>query len=69
VVTRWRARGTHQGELLGVPPSGNRVEVTGITIDRFSGGKFAESWTAYDALGMMRQIGAIAEPEQEEAGS
>ncbi len=68
VVSRWTARGTHQGELLGVPPSGNRVEVSGITIDRFSGGKFAESWTSYDALGMLQQIGAIPEPGQE-AGS
>jgi steroid delta-isomerase-like uncharacterized protein len=63
VVTRWTARGTHQGELMGIPPSGNRVEVTGITIDRFSGGKFAESWTSYDALGMMQQIGAVPSPE------
>ncbi len=65
VVTRWTARGTHQGELFGVAPSGNRVEVTGITIDRFSEGKFAESWTNYDALGMLQQIGAIPEPGQE----
>jgi steroid delta-isomerase-like uncharacterized protein len=65
VVTRWTARGTHQGELLGVAPSGNRVEISGITIDRFSEGKFAESWTSYDALGMLRQIGAIPEPGQE----
>jgi steroid delta-isomerase-like uncharacterized protein len=64
VVTRWTGRGTHQGELLGVPPSGNRVEVAGITIDRISGGKFAESWTTYDALGMMQQIGAIPPPGQ-----
>jgi steroid delta-isomerase-like uncharacterized protein len=63
VVTRWRGRGTHQGELFGVPPSGNRVEVTGITVDRFSGGKFAESWTNYDALGLMQQIGAVPSPE------
>jgi steroid delta-isomerase-like uncharacterized protein len=64
MVTRWTGRGTHQGELLGVPPSGNRVEVAGITIDRISGGKFAESWTTYDALGMMQQIGAIPPPGQ-----
>ena len=62
VVTRWRARGTHQGELMGIPPSGNRVEVTGITVDRFAGGQFAESWTSYDALGMMQQVGAVPEP-------
>ena len=66
VVTRWSGRGTHQGELLGVHPSGNRVELTGMTINRFSGGKIAETWTNYDALGMMQQIGAIPEPGQEE---
>jgi len=65
VVSRWTGRGTHQGELLGVAPSGNRVEVPGITIDRFSGGNFVESWTSYDALGMMQQIGAIPEPGQQ----
>jgi steroid delta-isomerase-like uncharacterized protein len=53
VVIRWTGRGTHQGELMGVPPSGNRVEVSGITIDRVSGGKIAETWANYDALGMM----------------
>ncbi len=67
VVTRWSGRGTHQGELLGVPPSGNRVEISGMTINRVSGGKIAETWTNYDALGMMQQIGAIPEPGQEEA--
>jgi len=66
VVTRWSGRGTHQGELLGVPPSGNRVELSGMTVNRFSGGKIAETWTNYDALGMMQQIGAIPEPGQEE---
>jgi steroid delta-isomerase-like uncharacterized protein len=62
VTTRWTARGTHQGELMGVPPSGNRVEVPGITIRRIEGGKVAEEWNNYDALGLMQQIGAI--PEQ-----
>ncbi len=66
VVTRWTGRGTHQGELFGVPPSGNRVEVSGITISRFEGGKFVEDWTNSDFLGLMRQIGAIPEPGQEE---
>ncbi len=66
VVTRWTGRGTHQGEPMGIPPSGNRVELTGITVDRFSGGKFAESWTSYDALGTMQQIGAIPEPGQDQ---
>ena len=65
VVTRWTGRGTHQGELLGVPPSGNRVEISGITINRVSGGKIAETWTNYDALGMMQQIGALPSPGEQ----
>jgi steroid delta-isomerase-like uncharacterized protein len=67
VATRWTARGTHRGELMGVPPSGKRVEVSGTTISRFEGGKVAEEWDNYDALGMMQAIGAV--PEQEPAGS
>jgi steroid delta-isomerase-like uncharacterized protein len=64
VVTRWSARGTHQGELLGVAPTGNQVEITGISISRIEDGKIAEDWINYDALGMMQQIGAIPSPGQ-----
>jgi steroid delta-isomerase-like uncharacterized protein len=67
VSTRWTARSTHQGDMMGVPPSGNRVEVPGITISRIEGGKIVEEWDNYDALGMMQSIGAI--PEQEQTGS
>jgi predicted ester cyclase len=44
---------------MGIPPSGNQVTVRGMSIDRFSGRKFVETWDNYDALGMMQQIGAI----------
>jgi steroid delta-isomerase-like uncharacterized protein len=64
VAYRWTAVGTHQGELMGVPPSSNRVELTGITIERIANGKIAENWNNFDQLGMMRQIGVIPEPEQ-----
>ena len=64
VVTRWTERGTHQGEFMSVPPSENRIEIAGITINRFSGGKIAETWTNYDALGMMQQIGAMPSPAE-----
>jgi hypothetical protein len=39
VVTRWIARGTHHGEFMGVPPSGRRIEVSGMSMDRISGGQ------------------------------
>jgi steroid delta-isomerase-like uncharacterized protein len=64
VVTRWRARGTHQGEFRGIAPTGNEMEITGIGIFRFSEGKVVESWDNFDQLGMMRQLGAIPSREQ-----
>ena len=65
VVTLWTFRGTHQGELGGMPASGNQVTVKGMSMDRISGGKFVETWDNYDALGMMQQIGAVPSPEQQ----
>ena len=66
VVTRWTGRGTHQGPLMGIPPTGKQATVTGIAIDRFEGGKFVESWLEFDALGMMQQLGVIPAPGQPE---
>ena len=59
VVTRWTARGTHKGDLMGIAPTGKQVTITGITIDRVAGGKVEESWTNWDTLGMMQQLGAV----------
>ena len=64
VVTRWSGRGTHQGPLMGIPPTGKQGTVTGISIDRFEGGKIVETWTELDALGMMQQLGVIPAPGQ-----
>ena len=71
VVTRYRAQGTHTGETEAFgPPTGNRIDMTGMVIDRVGGGKIAESWIVYDALGMMQQLGFIPQAGgQEEAGS
>jgi steroid delta-isomerase-like uncharacterized protein len=67
VTTRYTLGGTHQGEFFGVGGSGKRVEVSGINIDRFEGGKLVEEWASYDLLGGLRQIGAIVpETGQEE---
>jgi steroid delta-isomerase-like uncharacterized protein len=59
VTTRWSARGTHQGNLMGMAPTGKQATVTGITIDRIVDGRFVESWTNWDTLGLMQQLGAI----------
>jgi steroid delta-isomerase-like uncharacterized protein len=66
VVIRWTANGTHQGELMGIPASGNQTTWSGMTIYRFADGKIVESWWAYDALGMMQQImPPMPEPPEE----
>ena len=62
VVTRYTARGTHQGEFAGMPATGKQVTGTGITIDRIEGGKIVESWNEFNQLGLLQQLGAI--PEQ-----
>jgi predicted ester cyclase len=60
VVSRWTLRGTHQGDFFGVAGTGNRVEFTGIQIDRFDeSGKIVEERAEFDLLGAMRQMGAI----------
>ena len=49
---------THQGEFMGVPATGKRVEVTGMTILRFVGDKCVERWNVADMLSLMQQLSA-----------
>lgn len=65
VVTRWIARGTHKGELGGMPPTGKQGCVTGITISRIADGKLIEAWSNPDELGLMQQLGAIPRPAEQ----
>ena len=63
IATRWTAHGTHDGELMGIGPTGRTATVTGITIQRIgNAGKIVEGWTNWDALGMLRQLGAAPTP-------
>jgi steroid delta-isomerase-like uncharacterized protein len=59
VVTRWTARGTHQGDLLGITATGKQATVTGITIDRFAEGRVIESRTNWNTLGLLQQLGVV----------
>jgi predicted ester cyclase len=69
VVLRFTFRGTHQGEFMGIAPTGKQVTMSGINILRIADGKIVEMWNQEDVLGMMRQIGAIPEPGQSEEAS
>ncbi len=66
VVTRVTVRGTHTGNLMGLPPSGRPMAMTGISIFKIVDGRIAEEWTEFDQLGMMQQLGAIPAPGQVE---
>ena len=62
----WRERftGTHQGELMGIPATGKKVDVTGISMGLLRDGKPAIHWSVYDNLGMMQQLGVVPTPGQ-----
>ena len=64
VATRKTFRGTHQGEFMGIPPSGQQVSIGLIDIVRISHGKVVEHWAIGDNLGMMQQLGVIGGPRQ-----
>ena len=69
VVSRWSARGTHQGELMGIAPTGNEVTFSGIDVLRIAGGKVVERWAEYNALEVMQQLGVVPPPEPSEEAS
>lgn len=56
----WSMHGIHRGRFANVDPTGKEVHVNGINIERFQDGKIVEHWSQFDAVGLMRQIGALA---------
>jgi steroid delta-isomerase-like uncharacterized protein len=59
VVTRWTARGTHDGDLDGIAPTGRSATTSGISMVRVVDGKIVEDYTQWDALGLMTQLGVV----------
>jgi len=57
VIFRFIQRGTHEGEYMGIPATGNKYETSGILITRIENGKVVEQREEYDMLGMMMQLG------------
>jgi steroid delta-isomerase-like uncharacterized protein len=62
VATRWTLRGTHQGAFQGIPPTGETVSATGMTIFRIADGKLIEGWNNPGLLAIMQQLGAVPAP-------
>jgi predicted ester cyclase len=59
VVTRFTMRGTHDGEFMGIAPTGRRVEFDGIAIDLMRNGWRVEGWAQLDRLGLLTQLGVV----------
>ena len=59
LVTRWSAGGTHQGDMMGIPPTGKQISISGIAIDRFENDQSVEHWEVFDQVGLMQQLGVI----------
>jgi steroid delta-isomerase-like uncharacterized protein len=59
VALRWTARGTHRGALMGLPPTGRQVTLTGIDVLRIVDGRIAERWGEFNGIEMLQQLGAL----------
>jgi steroid delta-isomerase-like uncharacterized protein len=62
VVTRKTFHGTHTGEFMGLPATGNAISVDVIDIVRVRDGRFVEHWNVLDTLALMQQLGGVAPP-------
>jgi len=60
VMARWSISMTHTGPFLGIAPGGKKVRVTGMSVQRFVGGKIVEAWDNWDQLGLMTQLGVFS---------
>lgn len=63
VVVRATFKGTHQGELIGIPPTGRTVILPWISILRLANGKIVEHWYQDDQMGLMQQLGVLPAPQ------
>ncbi len=59
VAYRFKATGTHLGAFLGFAPTGRKVNIEGLGIDRFEDGRFVERWVQFDSLGLLQQMGLL----------
>lgn len=58
VVTRWTGRATHLGPYHGIPPTGRRVLLEAVSIERLRDGLVTDEWFISDGLVLLQQLGA-----------
>jgi steroid delta-isomerase-like uncharacterized protein len=59
VAVRWSARGTHEAEMFGIPPTGNEIKIRGISFFRFEGDRIAEDWIEENTFSVLQQLGVV----------
>jgi steroid delta-isomerase-like uncharacterized protein len=59
VAVRQTFRGTHTGDLMGIPPTGKQASGTGVQITHIRNGKASEQWFNGDDLGLLEQLGVV----------
>jgi steroid delta-isomerase-like uncharacterized protein len=64
VVFHMTWTGTHQGEFMGIPPTGKSISINVIDILGIAEGKFVEHWGVMDSMAMMQQLGVVPAPGQ-----
>jgi predicted ester cyclase len=64
VVLHMTWAGTHEGEFMGIPPTGKRISINVIDILGIAEGKFVEHWGVMDSMAMMQQLGVVPAPGQ-----
>lgn len=57
IAIAYRLRGTHQGDFMGVAPTGKSIEARGVQIARFEDGMIVERWGSTNELGILQQLG------------
>jgi len=60
VALAYTITGTHQGEFMGLAPTGRKISARGVQIARFQNGKLVERWGSSDQLGILQQLGVKA---------
>jgi steroid delta-isomerase-like uncharacterized protein len=67
LVIHWTVTGTHKGDFLGIPATGKRITISGITLERIENGKVADERVYFDRLAMLEQLGLAPEMGQGQA--
>src|ERR1700760_3969144 len=62
VAVRFVVEATHQGDLLGIPPTGRRVRWDAVDVYRLKEGKISEEWAADDLTAILHQVDAYTPP-------